>query len=136
MDKKNTIAVIEQYLEGFNSGDFSDAKFSTGMKFISPLKPEPVIGNTTIRGFLSDVATRVESVNIRQHIVNYPLASSLFEFKTTNGDVFILIDYFQFEKEEISFNLAVFRSQNINCQSSASAAISYGKELLKKIGFH
>lgn len=102
MDKIQTIKVIEQYLDGFNSGDFSDAQFSPEMKFISPLKSEPIVGNMTIRAFLSNVAARVESVNIGQHIIHYPLASSSFEFKTTRGDVFKLIDYFEFDSEGIA----------------------------------
>lgn len=78
MDKAITIDVIEQYLDGFRTGDFFAAKVSENMKFISPLKVDPVAGNTVIRGFLKDVSSRVEAVSIHQHIVDYPVASSIF----------------------------------------------------------
>ncbi|MGK7925168.1 MAG: DUF4904 domain-containing protein [Spirulina sp.] len=102
MDKEQVLHLIEPYLLAFDSGDFSEVQFSSKMQFISPLRKDPVVGNDTIRGFLSDVATRVAAVNIREHVIDYPKACSLFEFKTTKGDVLILLDYFEFDAEGIS----------------------------------
>lgn len=102
MNRAEIIEIVEEYLCAFDSGDFSQVRFSSQMQFISPLRQDPVVGNDNIRGFLTNVATRVEAVNIREHIIDYPKGSSLFEFKTTKGDVLILLDYFEFDREGIS----------------------------------
>ncbi|ACK67120.1 conserved hypothetical protein [Rippkaea orientalis PCC 8801] len=102
MNREAVVKIIDQYLCAFESGNFSEVQFSSKMQFISPIREEPVVGNDTIRGFLTDVSSRIAAVTIREHIIDYPKASSLFEFKTTKGDVFIFLDYFEFDEEGIS----------------------------------
>ncbi|MFW9257625.1 DUF4904 domain-containing protein [Nostoc sp. CALU 546] len=102
MNKAEIIEIIDEYLCAFNSGDFSQVQFSSQLNFISPLREEPIVGNDIIIGFLSDVSTRVESVNIIEHIIDYPMACSLFEFTTNKGDVLTLLDYFRFDEEGIA----------------------------------
>ena len=64
MDKEQYRQILETYFKAFQTGDFSQVKFSSEIQFLSPISQSTFDGVEAVVNFVSDVSTRVTEVNI------------------------------------------------------------------------
>ena len=108
MDKEQYRVILEDYFKAFKTGDFSQVKFSSEIKFLSPLSQSTMDGVETVVNFVSDVSTRVSEVNILSTTVDYPTASGVWQMKTTKGTLYTLNNFFRLDEQGIVYVWPMF----------------------------
>lgn len=108
MDKEEYHVILKDYFKAFKTGDFSQVKFSTEIKFLSPLSQSTFDGVEAVVNFVSDVSTRVSEVNILSTTVDYPTASGVWQMKTTKGTLYTLNNFFRLDDQGIVYVWPMF----------------------------
>ena len=108
MDKEQYRVILEDYFKAFKTGDFSQVKFSSEIKFLSPLSQSTMDGVEAVVNFVSDVSTRVSEVNILTTTVDYPTASGVWQMKTTKGTLYTLNNFFRLDEQGIVYVWPMF----------------------------
>ncbi len=108
MDKEQYRVILEDYFKAFRTGDFSQVKFSSEIKFLSPLSQSTMDGVEEVVNFVSDVSTRVSEVNILSTTVDYPTASGVWQMKTTKGTLYTLNNFFRLDEQGIVYVWPMF----------------------------
>lgn len=90
--------IILDYFAAFGTGDFSEVKFSSEIKFLSPISMKTMDGPTEVTKFVSDVSTRVDEVKVLSVTVDYPTASGVWQMRTTQGILYTLNNYFELDE--------------------------------------
>ena len=83
MTREQKTAVVEAYVRGLGSGDFSGVPFASDVIFEGPLAPRKV-GQEAI-DFLSGLLPVMRGAEIKQHIVEGDFVATVFHLRTPNG---------------------------------------------------
>jgi len=108
MDKEQYLVILEDYFNAFSTGDFANVKFSSEIKFLSPLSESTYDGVETVVNFLTGVSSRVREVNIMSYTVDYPTASGVWQMKTTRGTLYTLNNFFRLDDQGIVYIWPMF----------------------------
>ena len=87
MNRDEMVSVVESYITGLGSGDFSRVPFSDDVTLEGPLR-EKVRGQEAI-DFLSGLFPIMRGAEIIQHIVEGDYVASLFVLHTPNGKTYV-----------------------------------------------
>lgn len=83
MTRDEMVSIVESYITGLGSGDFSSVPFSKDITYESPLTPK-IQGQEAI-DFLSGLFPLMRGAEIVQHIVEGDYVASVFILHTPNG---------------------------------------------------
>jgi len=83
MNRDEMVSVVESYIIGLGSGDFSKVPFAKNITYESPLTPK-IQGQEAIN-FLSGLFPLMRGSEIVQHIVEGEYVASLFILHTPKG---------------------------------------------------
>ena len=92
MTREEKIAIVEAYLYGLPTGDFSQVTFAPDVSFESPLSPK-VAGQPAI-DMVTGLSPFINEITIKQHIVEDDHVATLFDMDTVYG-VMPVFDYFR-----------------------------------------
>lgn len=100
--------IIKTYFRAFETGDFSQVKFSSNLEFLSPISGNTFKGTAEVIPFLQGVSSRVAEVNIMSITVEYPRASGVWQMKTTKGTLYTLHNFFRLDEEGLVYIWPMF----------------------------
>lgn len=103
MNKLNFIRLINEYLEGLKTGDYSKVRFSPQVRFLGPLLESPITGKSEVIEFLEGVSAGVREVTAQEYIIDGSTACILLQYETTAGEVLLNLDYIQVDGDKIAF---------------------------------
>ncbi len=83
MTREEKVSVVERYINGLGSGDFSTVPFAEDVSYQSPLTPR-IHGQEAIN-FLSGLFPIMRGAEIVQHVVEGEFVATLFVLHTPNG---------------------------------------------------
>ena len=92
MTREEKITVVERYIHGLGTGDFSQVPFADEVSYESPLTPKRT-GQDAI-AFLSALFPIMRGADVHQHIVEGEYVATVFHLRTPNG-VTIVFDKFR-----------------------------------------
>ena len=87
MTREQMVSVVESYINGLGTGDFSAVPFATDVALQGPLA-ERIQGQEAI-DFLSGLFPIMRGVEIVQHIVEGEFVATVFILETSNGKTHI-----------------------------------------------
>ena len=111
MDQENLKyrKMLETYFNAFRTGDYSPVQFSSKIEFLTPLRDDTFKGLDVVVPFLSKgVWTRTTEVNVMSIIIDYPIASGVWQMRTTKGTLYTLHNFFRFDEEGIAYVWPMF----------------------------
>ena len=85
MTREDKINVVERYIRGLGSRDFTDVPFAESVSYESPLTPKRV-GREAIE-FLEGIFPIIRGAEVKQHIVEGEYVASVFDLQVTTGTV-------------------------------------------------
>ena len=85
MTREDKIKVVESYIYGLGSRDFTDVPFAESVSYESPLTPKRV-GREAIE-FLKGIFPIIRGAEVKQHIVEGEYVASVFDLQVTTGTV-------------------------------------------------
>ncbi len=93
-ERMRIVEIVEAYLNGLGSKDFSRVPFADDFTYESPLLPtlvgqQRLIGQAAVQ-FLEGLFPEIEGVRIKQHIVEGEYCVSNFDLMTIHGVIPIL----------------------------------------------
>lgn len=83
---RSAIEIADGYLRGLVDGDLRATPFAPEVTYESPLCPRTA-GKTSVTDQLTRLASTVEAVRIRRHVVEGPYVVILFDLETHHGTV-------------------------------------------------
>jgi len=107
-DKETYRRIIEAYFRAFETGDFSNVRFSTQVEFLSPISGITAKGRKEVERFLRSVITRVAAVNVMSIAVDFPTASGVWQMTTTKGVQYTLHNFFRLDGEGLRYIWPMF----------------------------
>lgn len=84
MTRVEKVTVVESYIHGLGSGDFSEVPFAADVSYESPLTPR-LVGEEAI-SFLSSLFPIIRGAEIEVHIVEGEYVATVFRLRTPNGE--------------------------------------------------
>ena len=87
MTREEMVSVVESYINGLGSGDFSKVPFAEDVSYESPLSPRIQGRETT--DFLSGLFPIMRGAEIIQHVVEGEYVATVFVLLTPNGSTHI-----------------------------------------------
>jgi hypothetical protein len=96
--RAEVIDVVERYINGLGSRDFSQAVLAPDITYESPISPKRT-GQEVI-DFLSGLFPIITGVKIREHMVEGDLCATLFDLYTTEGTLYVF-DRFHVEDGQL-----------------------------------
>ena len=85
MTREEKIEIVETYIRGLGTRDFTDVPFADSVSYQSPLTPRRV-GLDAIQ-FLERIFPIIRGAEIKQHIVEGEFVASVFDLHVTTGTV-------------------------------------------------
>ena len=108
-EKEKYRQILETYFNAFRTGDYSPVQFSSKIEFLTPLRDEPFKGIDVVVPFLTNgVWRRVTEVKVLYIVIDYPLASGVWQMRTTKGTLYTLHNFFRFDEEGIAYVWPMF----------------------------
>lgn len=98
MNRDEMVSVVESYINGLGSRDFSQVPFSEDLTLEDPLR-QKVRGQEAI-DFLSGLFPVMRGTEVIQHIVEGEYVASLFVLHTPNGKTYVF-DKFRVADNEL-----------------------------------
>ncbi len=83
MTREDKIKVVESYIRGLGSRDFTDVPFAESVSYESPLTPK-LVGREAIE-FLEGIFPIIRGAEIKQHIVEGEFVATVFHLRTSDG---------------------------------------------------
>lgn len=108
LDKETYRHIIDAYFRAFETHDFSNVQFSTGIEFLSPISGITMKGRKEVGRFVNSVSTRVTKVNVIAINVDYPTASGVWQMTTTKGVTYTLHNFFRLDGEGLLYIWPMF----------------------------
>lgn len=84
MSREQKIAVVETYLHCFMSKNVSQVPLAEDVTFEGPRMPK-LTGRQRITGFLASIVPAVNSIQVKQHIVEGEYVATVFDMETVTG---------------------------------------------------
>lgn len=99
MLREQKVSIVEAYLNGFVTKDFSKVPLAEDVIFEGPLMPK-LCGRATVLGFLNMILPAVKNVIPKQHIVEEDYIATMFDMETVNRTDHV-VDWIQVQAGEI-----------------------------------
>ena len=84
MSREQKVAVVEAYLDCFETKDLSQVSFAEDVTF-EGLRMPKLTGRGTVLGFLTQILPMVRGIQLKQHIVEGDYVATVFDMETANG---------------------------------------------------
>jgi hypothetical protein len=97
--RQTTAKLLDDYIDGYKTGDWGKARFAVDVTFEGPLKG-PIRGESAVRTFLLTV--RAKDVRVKRQIIDGQFACVLADFETREGIVVPFCEFFRIAGGEIA----------------------------------
>jgi hypothetical protein len=84
MSREQNVAVVEAYLECFETKDLSRVPLAENVTFEGPLVGT-LTGRQAVKGFLTSILPMVKGIHVKQHIVEGNYVATVFDMETVKG---------------------------------------------------
>ena len=101
MTREETVELVNVYMQGLKSGDYSSVKFSSSVSFLGPLHDEPLKGKEAVVAFLTEVSGGMADVRMNKYVIDGSDVCILIDFETKDGTVLPCVDYIKMEADQI-----------------------------------
>jgi hypothetical protein len=108
LTKEDYKQIIDTYFLAFGTQDFTPVKFSSDIQFLSPISGNTMKGPADVTAFVQGVSTRVEKVEILYTVVDFPLASGVWQMTTTKGVLYTLHNFFKLDDQGLLYIWPMF----------------------------
>ena len=97
--RATVVRVVESYINGIGSKDFTGVPFAEDVTYESPISPKRT-GKQAVVEFLTGLFPIIKGTRIRQHIVEGEWCATIFDFDTAYG-VIAVFDCFRVVNGEL-----------------------------------
>jgi hypothetical protein len=91
--RQATAKLLEAYVEGYKTGNYSTVRFNPDVTFEGPLTKGVIRGESAVRTFLLNV--RAKDVRVKRQIIDGQFACVLADFETPEGKVVPFCEFFR-----------------------------------------
>jgi hypothetical protein len=98
--RQATAKLLDAYIEGYKTGDYSKVRFTSDVTFEGPLTKGAIRGESAVRTFLLTV--RAKDVRVKRQLIEGEFACVIADFHTQGGDILPFCEFFRIVDGEIA----------------------------------